>query len=331
MPKMPRLARSLPLLVLLALGACASEEAARRKNLIELYTGNAESYYQLGEHQRAMGQAMKGLDLEPENEKLKLILGWSLLRQGRTDDVRHAERVFRSLPESKDFRAPLGLAQALERQGTAHDEAADLIEGGKRVTEARDPAARVSELRARSLSLWTESLDWYTRALKLQPGHVDTLNGLQRVESLLGHPEASLAWSEKLIEALTTDRAFWQQRVLRPGVEQRQEDEFRRELRKITELEVLTRAHAARTLRDLGRAEAAVAHLDAALALSPGEAKLYGLRGQARSDLGQWDAAIQDLDRFIALSTAGFDDPDIQRAWELRRSCESAQSARRQP
>src|SRR5690606_31057400 len=49
---------------------CATADSEREKNLFEIYTNTAESYYQLGDHDRAIGQALKALEIEPDDVKL---------------------------------------------------------------------------------------------------------------------------------------------------------------------------------------------------------------------------------------------------------------------
>ena len=47
---------------------------------------------------------------------LQLVLAWATLRRGSTQDVLRAEAIFKKLAKKKDYRATLGLAQALERK-----------------------------------------------------------------------------------------------------------------------------------------------------------------------------------------------------------------------
>lgn len=321
-------------LALLALATgCATEESERQANLLEIYTNTAESYYQLGDHDRAIGQALKALEIEPDSVKLKLILGWSLQRRGKTEDVLRAEQVFRQIADEEDFRAPLGLASALERQGVAYSEAADAIDGGRRVTEAPDPKTRVVELRDKSRALWLESASWYEKTLTMQKSNLDALNGLQRVEALLDRRESSLARSAQLIDALQADRAFWEQQLKRPQIGEREEREMRRTVAQIVDLEVASRLHAARIEFQLGHRDRALAQLDTAIDLNPERADLHGLRAVVQQDLGNWDRAIADAERYIALSTAGFDSPDVVRAHDLISACEAkrAREAKQKP
>jgi len=310
--------------------ACTSTEGERDEQLFEIYSNTAESYYQLGDNDRAIGQAIKALQIEPDDVKLKLILGWSLQRRGTTDDVMKAEMMFRDVLDEDDFRAPLGLAASLERQGLAHEEAAEAIETGKRVTEAADPRARALELHARARELWQESAEWYAKTLEMQKSNLDALNGLQRVEALVGRKEASLARSFQLVEALRTDRAFWSKRLEKPELGEREEAEIRDMVRRLTELEVVSRLHAARMQYQQGRPVQALEQLDVAIGLSPDRADLFGMRAVVQKELGRYDAAIADAERFIALSPQSVDSADIQNAHDLLRECLAHRTAKTQ-
>lgn len=320
-------ARAIGLALLLApaflAAGCMTEAAEQEATRLEIFTNTAESYYQLGDNDRAIGQAIKALEIDPDDLKLKLILGWSLQRRGTTEDVIHAEQVFRSIADEDDFRAPLGLASALERQGVANAEAADAIESGKRLTDAADPQKRAAELRARSLALWTESEQWFTHTLEMEKSNLDALNGLQRVHALLGKREASLARSSQMLEALKTDREFWEVQLKKARMGEREEKEIRRTVGQIVDLEVATRLHAARMEYELGRKEAALTQLDIAIQIDPERADLHGMRAVVQKDFGRWDQAIADAERFIALTPQGPDSADVKRAFDLIGSCEA--------
>jgi tetratricopeptide (TPR) repeat protein len=273
---------------------------------------------------------MKALEVDPDNLKMKLILGWSLQRRGSTEDVRHAEQVFRPIAEEQDIRAPLGLATALERLGVANLEAAEAVESGKRITEAPDPKARAAQLRERSIELWTESATWYEATLALQKSNIDALNGLQRIEALLGRPESSIARSRQLIETLEIDRNFWEARIKKAQLGEQEERTIRRTIAQIIDLEVATRLHAAQVEFQFGNADKAMTQLDAAILINPERADLHGMRAVVQQQLGNWDSAIADAERFIALSRQGYDGPDVKRAFDLIGACEAKRS-RQQP
>ncbi len=311
-------------LVAALLGAgCATEEAEREKNLLEIYTNTAESYYQLGDHDRAISQSIKALEIDPDNLKLQMILGWSLVRRGKTEDVLHAEQIFREIADEEDFRAPLGLGTALERQGVAYAEAAEAVEGGHRITDAADPKVRAAELRVRGLELWNEASVWYEKTLALQKSNLDALNGLMRVDALLGKRESSLARAAQLIEALQTDRSFWESQLKKAQVGDREEREIRRTVGQIVDLEVASRLHAAQMEFELGHKDRAMAQLDTAIELNPERADLHGMRAIVQRDLGNYEQAIADAERFIALSPQGYDGADVKRAFDLIGACEA--------
>lgn len=307
---------------LLATG-CATEEAEREKSLLEIYTNTAESYYQLRDHDRAIAQSMKALEIEPDNLKLQMILGWSLVRRGKTVDVLQAERIFRKISDEDDFRAPLGLATALERQGVAYAEAAEAVESGKRITDSADPKQRGAELRALGLERWNEASTWFEKTLALQKSDLDALNGLVRIDALLGRRESSLARSAQLTESLVTDRAFWEERLKKAQVGEREEREIRRTVGQILDIEVATRMHAARMEYELGRKDRAMVQLDTGIQLNPERADLHGLRAIVQRDLGNYDQAIADAERFIALSPQSFEGDDVKRAFDLIGACEA--------
>jgi tetratricopeptide (TPR) repeat protein len=141
--------------LVLPLAACSSSglDATERKQMVEMHTDLALGYYQLGDLDRAEQQVLKGLEIDADDEDLKLLLGWTLQRRGRTEDVLRAEQIFRRLPDD-DYRVVLGLAEALEQKGKAFDEAARSIRAGEQDTDAPDPAARADELAASGRESW---------------------------------------------------------------------------------------------------------------------------------------------------------------------------------
>src|SRR5690606_27134689 len=114
------------LLLAAAASACASSRDAKkdRQQRLSVHTESAALYLNMGEYERAVDQAQRGLELDPESFELRLYLGRALQKIGGTNEILTAEKVFRSLPTKQDFRVSLGLAEVLERKGLAQDEAA---------------------------------------------------------------------------------------------------------------------------------------------------------------------------------------------------------------
>jgi tetratricopeptide (TPR) repeat protein len=305
--------------------SCSSERsltAEQKKTLVERYTETAQEYLKMGELDRAEGQAVKALELDPDNEKCKLIRGWTLQKRGSTEDILIAERIFREVLSGGDYRSTLGLAECLERKGLAFDEGAKNIESGRRVSEAPDPKERATSMRSERDRAWKESIQRYEQTLKQHPDDVDALNGGMRVTSLAGRLEESTVYADRLIATVRPTREFWEKQILRPEITAEDERLFRSRTRYLQNLEISARIHTSIVLHRIGKDERALEHLDAAAVLNPDLAELYSRRAELHRALGHPDVAIVEIDKFLRLSQETYDHPDVKRAWRLRKECE---------
>lgn len=322
---LPRAAFLAALLLAPGLLACQSQgslSSEQKATLVERYTDTAQEYLKMGELDRAEGQAMKGLELDPQNEKCKLIRAWALQKRGSTEDILVAERIFREILSNGDYRIVLGLAECLERKGIAFDEAARDIESGKRVTESPDPKARAKTLREERDRAWKESIERYEQTIKQHPDDIDAMNGGLRVTSLAGRLEESLGYAERLVTTIRPTREFWEKQILRPEITVEDERLYRQRIRYLLDLEVSARIHASIVLHELKRDEKALEQLDVAVALDADRGELYGRRAELQRALGHPDLAIGEIDKFLRLSQESYDHPDVKRAWRLRKECE---------
>lgn len=311
----------------LASVACASEgiTSEQKQKLVEGFTETASQYFAMGEYDRANGQCIRGLELDPDNTQLKLVQAWSLQKRGTTQDIAAAERLFRELQSTGDFRAILGLAEATERRGLAFAEGAEKLKSGQRVTEAADPQKRIDDYEAEAKKAWEESISLYMKALEKKHLSTDGLNGLVRVYMLLGNPQAALEWDEKLLATTQENLDYWNQQLKRAGISASDEKQFRGDARALTKIATAAHLTAADLCVTLNRLEKAAEHLDAAIALDPDRPASYSHRAQVRKDLGEPKLALEDIEKFIGLSTLDPNHPDIQRAWRLRKECEEMQ------
>jgi tetratricopeptide (TPR) repeat protein len=314
-----------PLLLLPLLGCPSTgprpptqEEIARQ---VEIFADTATAYYAMGDDQRAETQARRGLELDPDNEDLQLVLAWTLLRKGTVRDVREAKALFEELQRTKDFRAVLGLAQCHEQLGKAFDDSARAIERGDE-DGGPEPAQRVADLERQAREGWQEAERLFLRTLELHPGDEDAMNGLQRTTALLGRLDESVAWSRRLIESTDVELHFWRERLERPDLSADEESDFRRFVRQAQSLQVASRLHLANVLRTLGRLEEAEAELSAILALDPRRHDVVGRRAQLRATMGRWADALQDVEEYLRLTPDPYEHPDTQRAYRLKAECE---------
>lgn len=313
----------------LALGtsSCLSNTMSReeRERQIEIHKDSCSLNLSMGEYERAEDQALKGLALDEDDFLLTLFLGRSLLNQGTIEKVLMAEYALRKLDDDEDFRVPLSLAEVLERKAIAFREAADGVESGERFTPAPNPAERAKELREDSVEAFNESMELFDKALDMQPSDTEVLNGLVRVSAALGNYEDSLAWAEALVRITQTDRLWFREQVEKPNISSQDEDRFWRIINRLRDLEKSVHLHSAAILNiKLERPADAVKELDAVLEFDPNIAAVHSQRAQILVKLGRYEEAIASLDNFLRLTALDFEHPDVQRAFRIRRDCESA-------
>lgn len=315
---------ALLLTLVLAAGGCAStdDEGPTEEQRVQLYLETALRYYDLEDLDRAQDQADRGLELEPKNERLRLLKGWILQRRGTTESVLMAERIFRGLLNIKDYRVTLGLADSLERKGTAYDEASRSIRSGERYTDAPDPEAQARELEDLAHAAWEEAIQRYEETLELKPEERFALAGLARVTALLGRDAESLAWSDALLGDLQDAVEFWKHNLERDDLTAKDEANYRGLLADNTRLEIKTRLHAVAVARRMGANNIALDNLDRILELDPDNAGVHSRRAQIMFEAGDYAGALAAIERFLTLSTHEFDHPDIRRAMDMRSDCE---------
>ncbi len=295
--------------------------------LLEMYREQALGYYEAGQLPQAEDQIRKGLDLSPQDDQLKLMLGWCRQRRGTRDDLKVAENVFRDLAPRKDYRALLGLAECLERKGVLYTESAKSIESGKVETEAADPKKRVQELNDDAKKFWMEALTHYQGVLALKPTENQAMNGLHRTYALLGMIEDSLEWAEKLLAQADGELEFWKQQLKRTDLRADEEVRLRGRMGDTRELMIATHFAAASLLVKLSRKTEAAGHLDAVVLLAPDTAAAYSRRAQLLFDLGRFEEARANLDDFLRLTDLPFEHADVQRAFQTKVECDKRLAA----
>lgn len=322
-----RLQATFAALLLFFLPACVTEGGDReptteeKKRLVEIHTESAQQYLNMGELDRAEGQVEKGLALDKQNRKLQQILGKTLLKRGRAEDLMRAEKVFRE-GDPADYEITIGLGATLERLAVLHRESAANIRSGKHLTQAADPEQRAKDFEQRALTYLGEARGCFDRSLQQKPDNIDGLNGLVRVESLLGNDDASIDKAEKLITLLRADRKFWEQSLVRPEISADEENRFRKLARAQADLEVALHLHVAGLLHKHKHDEQALEHLDSVIELKPELPEAYSRRAENRKILGQYEMAVADLDTYLRLSSGkNSNDPDIMRAYQMRSDC----------
>jgi tetratricopeptide (TPR) repeat protein len=315
---------------LLSLSAACNSSGAKApdpEKVVEMHREQALGYYEQGSLLQAEDQIRRGLEIKPNDDQLKLMLGWCRQRRGTRQDLDVAERVFRDLAPRKDFRALLGLAECLERKGVLYREAADEIASGAKMTDAPDPQKRAKDLRDKSTAYWEEALINYQAVLAAKPSEGQAMNGLQRTYAYLGRSEESLMWADRLLVQSASEAKFWTEQLKRTDLRADEEARVRLRLNSSSELTIATHFSAASLLMRLGRTAEAIAHLDQIVLMSPRESGAYSRRAQLLFELGRYEEARANLDEYLRLSGLDFDHPDVQRAFQLQADCERRLSA----
>lgn len=318
--RLPHIAR-LGLIVLLT--ACQSTDSAAEEQKLEMHREFAKAYFDQGQYQQAEAQVDLALELDASDATLKLMKAWIVLRRGTPAAVLEAEKRFRELRSSSDYRVHLGLAEALERKGVMYSESAAAVASGDRATNAPDRGARAVQMRVIASDSWNESAALYEKTLRAKSGEIQALNGLQRTHALLGDWEASLRWAGKLLEQSTGEIAFWKTQLDRAGISADEEANLRDLLSASTKLLVETHMQASTLLYQLGRGEEALGHLDQVAALDPDNVQIYGRRAVLLHQLGRFEQARMDVQQFLRLSTGSIEHPDMQRALDLLAQCDA--------
>jgi len=331
--KQPSLALSCVLLALslpltggcLGIHTFTSKEGPTDEQLLELYTTTATYLYEDDSLVRAQDQAVKALEIDPENLAMRRMIGWIRLRMGTNEDLLIAQKFFRDLRDEGDGNnaTTLGLATTLERLGVAYEQAARGFRDGTREPEnGQDPQTEATDLENRSRDLWNEAIELYLVTLTHGEGSTNAMNGLQRVYALIGEYEESLSWTMQLLERSTAERAAWERMLTQAELTEDEDRLFRTNVRIATRLQIDTHVFASTLLNRLQRYDQALEHLDQVIEAVPLLPQAYSLRAQIYIAQGDYEAAIPDLDQYLRLSEEPFEHPDVRRAFDLRTECE---------
>ncbi|MFT4540257.1 MAG: tetratricopeptide (TPR) repeat protein [Planctomycetota bacterium] len=313
-------ATAVMLTLAVSVGCLSNQPRTSREDEVKLALDLSRRFFDLGEMERAQGQAQKGLKLDPDHIDLRLTLGRILQHRGSSNTIAKAEEIFRGLIDDadEDWRLPLGLAEVLERKGLLYSESADDIKSGVRYTDASDPDARAAELEQISQDSWIESLTHFETSLAIREGEAP-INGMQRVNSLLERYEESLRWSERMLELIAIRKRSWRDQLAVSEISAEDERRFRTRLHEDDAKEARTRLLASSNLRKLSRLEDAIEHLDMVIELEPDLIQAFSRRAMLHFELEDYQRAVDSIDHFLrAMAGRDYDDPDVRQAYNLR-------------
>jgi tetratricopeptide (TPR) repeat protein len=304
--------RQAVLLPLLLLCACNSLSYDQREALAG-HQRNALIYFEGGRLDQAMGQIERGLDIDPDDYRLKALRGTVLLKQSASalsTDHQMLDEATAVLEEVYDTRAPyrheryllLNYALALQKQGRRHlGEELRLRGQAARAPNPEDLLAQADEQREQARDLLLRSRDLLDvlvdRGEVLRQAYSHQL----QIAQDLGDDEAFKKAAADYLAQAEKDRAAVKSEIERTMVPAYEADQLRN-LRSLRDEELVVRSLLAEWHYTRKNYEEALAQLDRVLELDPLRSTDYYNRGRVLMELDRLEDAKQDFRKFLAMS-----------------------------
>jgi tetratricopeptide (TPR) repeat protein len=289
---------------------------------LDYYGESCMRYYDMHAFDRAIHQANKGLQVDPQNEFLRLVKARCLLFLNKTETLETAHNILEDLLKTEDFRVFLVAGEVAERRGLIRQDSAAGIESGDTYTDAPDPKARGTELRAEARNMWTAAMEHYSKAEKIYPGGTEALNGIMRVASLLGDDDHCLQAGRALLQSLSESNLIQLRKIEELRNTESSSWQVQRAVFANQKVMIATYIHLSELHYKHGRKQAAMMELNGALKLDDTLPELHARRGQLLLETGDAPRAQQALKQFFRLTQLDFDHPDVVRARQAMRKCE---------
>jgi len=320
------------------LGSCSSgpEEMTDAQKL-DYYAESCMNYYDMHAFDRAIHQANKGLEVDPNNEFFRLVKARCLLFLNKTETLEAAAEIIDSMSGIENLQVYLVAGEVAERRGLIRWDTAKSIESGTSYTDAADPNARAAELLTEAHRMWTDAIIHYQEADKLFPGGTEALNGIMRSATLRSSAARALGSAEEEIEkddnlTLESGRALLQSLGESNKAKQRGIDNLRnseenswalqRSIFANEEVMIATLINLSELHRRHDRDQAALMNIDQALLINGELPRLHGRRAQLLLAAGDAQRAKTSLEEFFRFTELDFDHPDVVRARAAMRQCE---------
>lgn len=311
------------LLLLLALpAACSSneEEGPTAEDFLE----RAVAYYDDDDLLRALQQASRGLELEPDDGMLNLVMGRALLRKRDLNSVNAAQTYLEKANEEiGDWRTELSLGESHLRYAQFLIGEASLLENRRLELSEGDPEA-LKDLDERALHArevaqkhLDQALPLLESAQKENPSATYPLQLLASAYAVDDRKDEALAALDELIAILQESRRWKNRELARQELNIVQEEELRRLLREDLRQEVESLGLKAALLMSEDRFEDAETSLTEALHLNPDLGREYYNRGICRYREGRLLDAASDMEIFLRKTELSFESEQVQRAMEI--------------
>jgi tetratricopeptide (TPR) repeat protein len=302
---------------------------------LAFFQQNAGLYYEGGRYSQALDAVRRGLEISPDDYKLKMIEGWCYLRQG-DDDPRllpRAEEIFDQVCEqrSEDEQheaALLGHGTVHKMLGVLHRRRAAALreEADQPQRSAGEKTVRAAEAQEHEVRA-TYHLQKATKSFEELVKHEQQLHvaykHLMDIAAEYNRYDAAVAAGEECLRYNLSDQAALQ-KVIDATMSVRDEREKRVRFQDLVDQEMRVRTALAEMHFRAEKYEAAIGQLDAILAKDPTRSIDYYNRATALEKLGRTDDAERDFEKFLSSTKLPVGHEKVTRAFEFTRATEAA-------
>lgn len=285
-------------------------------------------YYDTERYSDALGLIVRGLELAPDDYKLRSMEAWCYLQQveDRPHYIRICEQLFDKLwemREASDHGEPvlLGMGNTQTRLAHRHLESARALEREVETTSLPEHDVAIREARAlEHKERARHHLDRATKAFSAMLDNELNLREAHRnlMEIAWARDEYELAVEHGLASLEHNLRAQreWANRIDQT-MEVAEEHEARLRHQRLVDVEVATRSLLTKmhyTHKDFA---AALEHLDALLRIDPTRSADYYNRARVHEELGHVAEARKDYNKFLMFPNRDLSDAKVKRAFEF--------------
>ncbi len=310
------------LLLLTCLSSCSLSQG--EVDLIDDFRLRAAQYYEVNDLGRAQQQAVRGLQIDPEDGELNHILGRTLLKRGDPDAVQLARGPLELAHEQLDS------ARSSYSMGEYHLRHGQLLRGAAAVLRRKsadidpvnrrlvaDHQAEIEDYEKRGEEHIVTSLTFLERAVDERPEWIEALQHIASAQTHLHRDEEALLSIGRLVEVLGRSRDYKNTQLATSETSVAQERSLRQSLLRDIAWEVESRGLAATILMNREDWKEADAQLTEVLRLAPNLESEYFNRGLARYHMGRLAEAAGDMRAFLGRTSLDQESEQVKRALDV--------------
>jgi tetratricopeptide (TPR) repeat protein len=328
----------LPILLPLLATSCAifgglSEEEQKS---LEVYRKNADDYFnrastsnQVQGFYRSLDQIDKGLELVPDDYRLKSRRAWCFLMLGKRDPrfLTDAETAFKDVmplrsDDDHDPRTLLGYGLTLHRLGLIQRIRAEILEDevkhqGAGTSDSDDPKARASEHRKKADAYFHNAERQLLKLVAKEDRLTTAYRHLINLKEHQGDRAAVKRYGEAYLERCQRDREYWEKKYQATTVAGYEANVVVPALEDLDRNELQVRDTLSFAYQQDREYKKAIEHLDRMLHMQPNRPIYYYNRGDCYRALAMDAAAKRDFKKFLGTTALPPEHPKVKHAFEF--------------